>query len=120
MLFPGGPGRPDLEYVGDVPPDGGGASPEIPSAYVDDVEPSAGTAPAAGDAGGGAPGAAADTSAAEPVREPASGSEAPSGGVGSPTAAVPVVVAQPPSMFEQRNGLVLALVLLVVLPSARN
>ena len=113
VLFPGGPDRPDLEYVGDAPPDAGGAPPEIPSAYVDDVEPSAASAPAGGDAGGGAPGGAADTSAAEPVREPAPGSEAPSGGVGSSGAAVPVVLAQPPSMFEQRSGLVLALVLLV-------
>ena len=113
VLFPGGPDRPDLEHVGDAPSDAGGAPPEIPSAYVDDVEPSAASAPAGGDAGGGAPGGAADTSAAEPVREPAPGSAASSGGVDSPGLGVPLVLAQPRSMFEQPNGLVLALVLLV-------
>ena len=95
------------------PSDAGGAPPEIPSAYVDDVEPSAASASAAGDAGGGAPGGTADTSAAEPLREPAPGSAASSGGVDSPGLGVPLVLAQPPSMFEQRNGLVLALVLLL-------
>ena len=109
VIFPGGPDRPDLEHVGDAPPDAGGAPPEIPSGYVDDVEPSAAPAPAGADSGGAAP----DTWPVVGALEPAPGSAASSGGVGPPGLGVPPVPAQPPSMFEQRYGLVLALVLLL-------
>lgn len=117
VLFPGGPGRPDLEHVGQPPSDAAEELPELPSAYVAGAEASPGSPPRAADAAEGAVGTS--TGAAEPVPEASPGSARSAEAADSPGTGVPLLFAQPRSTFEQRHGLVLALVLLVgFLPSA--
>ena len=111
VLFPGGPGRPDLEHVGQPPPDAAGELPEIPSAYVAGAEPSTGSPPREADAGEGAVGLSAG--AAEPVSEASPGSARSAQPPDSSGPGVPLLFTQPRSMFEPRHGLILALVLLV-------